>query len=155
LIIRVSGELCALPHDAVQEVLAMAELVRSPGRVSSLEGFLNLRGSAVPVLNLWRLFDMPPAAPSLYTPLIVLRRASAALVADSVEALVPVPAAAFMTVAQNRAFNDCLVAELSLCGRAIHVLSADRLLLQQERRSVEEMQAKAQRYIDGLEGVPA
>ncbi len=51
----------------------MASTLAVPGQPSLLGGFLNLRGSHVPVVLLRRLFGLPPEAASLYTPLIVAK----------------------------------------------------------------------------------
>src|SRR5438132_11427250 len=73
LIFRSSGLNCAFPLEAVQEIVPMALLARPPGLPSLLAGFLDLRGTAVPIVRLDRLFDLPEQQPGLYTPLIILR----------------------------------------------------------------------------------
>ena len=40
---------------------------------SGLAGFLDLRGTAIPIVRLDRLFDLPERQPGLHTPMIVLR----------------------------------------------------------------------------------
>jgi purine-binding chemotaxis protein CheW len=55
------GQEFALPADAVREVVAMPERVtRIPLSPDCLEGIFTLRGAAIPLLNLGRIFD--PAA---------------------------------------------------------------------------------------------
>ena len=51
----------------------MASLFRPPTIPSLLEGFLNLRGTAVPVLSLGRLFGLHERPLELHTPLVILR----------------------------------------------------------------------------------
>ena len=42
---------CALPLEDIQEIVLMAWLSRPPSMASILEGFLNLRGVAIPVVS--------------------------------------------------------------------------------------------------------
>ena len=51
----------------------MATLFAPPGLPAGLAGFLDLRGTAVPIVRLDRLFDLPELRPGLHTPMIVLR----------------------------------------------------------------------------------
>lgn len=131
----------------------MAALARAPGQPSVLEGFLNLRGAAVPVIRLHRLFDLPPAAPGLYTPLVVLRGAThaVALLVDKVIEVTPVDKSALLPVDESHTFNGCAEQRAEIGGRTVHVLSPGRLLLEKERQSIAEFQAVAQRYLDDLE----
>src|SRR5580698_11573539 len=73
LIFHSSGLNCAFPVEAVREIVPMATLHSSPGLPSGLAGFLDLRGTAVPIIRMDRLFDLPPQRPGLHTPMIVLR----------------------------------------------------------------------------------
>jgi chemotaxis signal transduction protein len=154
LIFQVAGQFCALRIESVREIVPMAELVRLPGQPSVLEGFLNLHGAPVAVLRLDRLFDLPAAQLSLYTPLIILKgqRNSTALLVDRVDEIASAPAGAFLPAAENSCFNDCSPAQVVLDGRTIHLLSSEHLLLEKERRAVAELQTRAQRYLDELEG---
>lgn len=156
LIFQVAGELCAFPVEAVREILPMAALARSPGQLPILEGFLNLRGAAVPVLRLDRLFGYPAREPGLYTPLVLLGgRAPLALLVDGVLAMEAVASESIMPVPANGSFNNCLEAEFVLDGRTVHVLSPERILLEQERRRIAEFQAAAERRLQQLDGPPA
>ena len=130
----------------------MAQLARPPGLPALLEGFLNLRGEAVPVVRLRRLFGLPEASPGLYTPMVVLkgREGPLALLVDEVSGVLSASEEAGLPVQEGHAFNDCVEAEVVLDGRAVHLLSTDRLLLEQERRRIAELQVVAQRRLSDL-----
>src|SRR4051812_27913366 len=72
LVFRVGEQLCSLPVECVREVVHRPELITAPGQPSVLEGFLNLRGQAYPVIRLRHVFGLTPALPDLYAPLIVV-----------------------------------------------------------------------------------
>lgn len=152
LVFEICGNLCGVPASAVQEIVPMAALAQLPGQPGILAGFLNLRGSAVPVLRLNRLFQFPAATPGLHNSLIVLHRSTALLV-DSVIDLVAHADGDLLPVAAGNCFAECAVAQFPYQGRSGHVLSAERLLLEKERRCVAELQAQAQRFLAELEPV--
>ena len=58
LVFHLSGLNCAFPLEAVREVVPMASLSSPPGLPSGLLGFLDLRGTAIPIVRLDRLFDL-------------------------------------------------------------------------------------------------
>lgn len=157
LVFAIAGQFCAIPVGAVQEIVPMAALARVPGQPSLLEGFLNLRGVAVPVLRLSRLFGLAPAEPGLHTPLIVLRGQPhpAGLLVDAVVEIACADAAGAFPIQENDCFNDCAQAQVQVGGRVVHVLSPERLLLEKERQCVAELRAQAQHYLDELEARPA
>src|ERR1700684_3566025 len=72
LIFHSSGLDCAFSLEAVREIVPMATLSSPPGLPSGLAGFLDLRGNAVPIILLDRLFGLREQPPGLHTPLIVL-----------------------------------------------------------------------------------
>jgi len=131
----------------------MAELSRTPGQPSVLEGFLNLRGTAVPVIDIRRLFNLPPVEPGVYAHIIVLsgHPHPTGLRADRAVALVRPAADDWLPLAADHSFNQCAEAELLTPEGPAQYLSPDRLLLEQERRVVAELQARAQIYLGELE----
>jgi len=133
----------------------MASLARPPGLPNLLEGFLDLRGSATPVLRLDRLFRSPPSSAGLYTPLIVLRGRPQpiALLVERVDGILSAPDSALRPVQAEHCFNDCTEAEVVLepDSPPIHLISGERLLLAQEQSRVAELRATAQQYLHELE----
>src|SRR5580700_3989587 len=91
LVFRSSGLNCAFPLEAVCEIVPMSKLSSPPGLPSGLAGFLNLRGTAIPILRLDRLFDLPEQKPGLHTPMIILRGVLGpiGILAESVRGIVP------------------------------------------------------------------
>ncbi len=135
----------------------MAELARTPGQPSLLEGFLNLRGVAVPVVRLDRLFDLPPVAVGLYTPLLVLKGTAhpTAFLVSSVEDVASAPAGTWPRLEEGDSLNGCAWAQFEWRGCRTVVLAPERLLLEQERQCLAELQSQAQRRLEELEARPA
>jgi purine-binding chemotaxis protein CheW len=152
LIFQVGENACAIRIDAVQELVPMCMLSRAPGQPPLVEGFLNLRGTAVPVLRMNRLFDLPAAPPGLHSPLIVLRGNPfpTALLVDRVSDVVR--AQQLAPVGGNVTFNDCAEAEFTYQGGPVYLVSAGRLLLEGERQRVAELQGLAQAYLAEVQG---
>lgn len=156
------GKRFALPLKAVREIVPMALLARPPGIPSFVEGFLHLGGSAVAVLQPGLLLGFAPTPPRLHTPLVVLRggAAPAALLVDRVEGVWTAPPGAMVPLSAEDTFNGCAVGAFRDETGVIHELAPERILLEQERRRLDEFQAVEQRRVDGLaapagEGSPA
>jgi len=143
LIFHLSGLDCAFPLEAVREVVPMALLSSPPGMPSGLEGFLDLRGTAIPIVRLDRLFDLPAQQTGLYSPMIILRGVFCpiGILADSVRGIVPAPSARLLDIPGDGAFQGCATAVLSVNGELIHVLSPDALLEANEQRLLADFSA--------------
>jgi purine-binding chemotaxis protein CheW len=148
---------CALPLEDIQEIVLMAWLSRPPSMASILEGFLNLRGVAIPVVSVRRMFQWRDRAPDLYSPLIILRGAGhpLALLVDYVAQVITTSGDASLRIQTEHSFNQCAVAEVAVGDRVIHLLSCDRLLTEKERQCVREFQAVEQQRLQDLEARPA
>src|SRR5207245_4311039 len=132
VVVDICGKACGLPLEDVQEIVPMASLFRPPTIPSLLEGFLNLRGTAIPVLPLGRLFGLQERPLELHTPLVILRGAGypIALLVDNVSRILSVSSGALLPVQEAHSFNNCAEAEAVVEGLVIHVLSSERLLIE-------------------------
>jgi purine-binding chemotaxis protein CheW len=136
LVFHSSGLDCAFPLEAVREIVPMARLASPPGLPSGLLGFLDLRGTAIPIVRLDRLFDLPEQKPGLHTPMIILRGVLGpiGILADSVRGIVPASSAALLDIPEDGTFRGCGTAALQLDGELIHLLSPAALLDANEDR---------------------
>jgi purine-binding chemotaxis protein CheW len=57
---RLDREEYAIPITTIQEIIVMKPITRIPQVPASIEGLINLRGSVLPIINLRRLFGLPP-----------------------------------------------------------------------------------------------
>jgi len=124
---------------------------------SLIEGFLNLSGTAIPVLRLDRLFGLPEQPIELYTPLIVLRGTAvpAAILVYGIDDVITFSASAFAPLNGGHSFNGCAESVVNLGDRSVHVLSMSRLILEQERLCLQQCQAAEQQRIKRLAEVIA
>lgn len=148
-----SGLDCAFPLEAVQEVVPMALLSVPPGLPSGLAGFLDLRGTAVPIVRMDRLFDLPEQLPGLYTPFIILRGADTptGVLVNAVRQILRLEEAAFLPLPEDQIFHACATAALELDGSLVYLLSPERMLVEHERRLLAEFQVVAQARLLHLE----
>jgi purine-binding chemotaxis protein CheW len=153
VLFRIGRQLYAVPARQVREIIHRGELVSGPGQPSILEGFLNLRGTVLPVIRLRRLFGLPPAEPGMYTPLLVAEACGVTAVLEVDEALevVEVDEEAFRPLEKEFSPNHCAEALLALDGRDVMLLSCDRLLLEKEKECLNELQSVVQRRLRDLE----
>src|SRR5262245_5564414 len=121
LIFDLGPHACALPIDEIPEVLLMPALVHLPAQPMILDGFLNLRGTAVPVLPLHRLFDIPAPEPDLHTPLILVRSAANLLGyrVDRLQGVAGIDSAALQAYAAEDSFNCCAEVQFTMDGREV------------------------------------
>jgi len=148
-----SGLDCAFPLEAVREVVPMARLSAPPGMPPALAGFLDLRGTAIPILRLDRLFDLPEQQPGLYTPLIVLRgvRGPIGILVQAVRGIIQAPSARLVDLPEDRTFQGCATAALQLDGDLIYLLSPAGLLEKNEDRVLAEYSAMSRARLAQLE----
>jgi purine-binding chemotaxis protein CheW len=150
LVFSLAGMACALPLSDVCEVVPMAQLSTPPGLPAILDGFLNLRGTLVPVVRLACLFDLPLPVPTLDTPLLIVRgpESSLGLRVEAVREVLSVDATGMTQMAPGNVFNDCAIGQVGFAEMAIHLLSTERLLLEKERKIVARWQAELQSRLD-------
>jgi chemotaxis signal transduction protein len=149
-VFRLADESAAVPLENVQRIAPMARLARAPASPSALEGFLNWGGTAVAVLRLDRLLQLPEQQLGLYSMLIILKGVSdcqTAMLVDRVSEVVSVSESRFLPVPKEHSFNACAEAAVLVRGQMIHLLSPSRILLEMERRSLDEFQTTAQRRL--------
>jgi purine-binding chemotaxis protein CheW len=153
LIFRSSGLDCAFPLEAVREIVPMATLSTPPGLPSGLAGFLDLRGTAVPIVRLDRLFDLPDQQPGLHTPMIVLRGVLGPIgvLVGSVRGIVQAPAERLLDLPPDGTFRGCATALLQIDGEPIHLLSPARLLEANEHRLLADYGAMSRARLLHLE----
>src|SRR5580698_1791567 len=144
---------CAFPIEAVREIVPMAMLSCPPGIPSGLAGFLDLRGTAIPIVRLDRLFNLQEQEAGLHTPIIVLRgaRCPIGILVDSVRGIVPVPSTRLLDIPEDGSFQGCATGALQLDGDVIHLLSSAALLQANEERLLVDYSAMAQTRISLLE----
>lgn len=157
LIFRAGTYTCAIPSDQVAELILIPSLTRLPGQPAILDGFLNLRGVAIPVAPLLRLFLQHAPEPALHTPLILVRTSNGllALRVDTVEEVVALDDDALLPYAPADSLNDCAVAQFHWNGQEVALLSAERLLLTKERECIAVLQAQIQQRLENLEAPSA
>jgi purine-binding chemotaxis protein CheW len=145
LIFHSCGLDCAFPLEAIREIVPMAMLSSPPGLPPGLAGFLDLRGTAVPIVRLDRLFDLSEQLPGLHTPIIVLRGVLGpiGILVESVRGIIPVSASQLLHIPDDRTFQGCTAAALQVDGDLIHVLAPASLLAENEDRLVAEYIAMA------------
>jgi purine-binding chemotaxis protein CheW len=151
LVFSVGKQLAALPLENVQRIAPMAQLARPPGLPSPLEGILNLRGTAVPVLRLDRLLRLPVQETGLYSMLIVLKGhvdGAFALLVERTSEVRSVPLGDFLPVDRADSFNACAEASFVLRGETVTLLSPRRLLLEKETQALAEFRTLARRRIE-------
>jgi purine-binding chemotaxis protein CheW len=69
---KLGDELFAIDVAHVREVLDLSEITRVPTAPPYMRGVVNVRGSAVPVVDLRHRFGLPPADDTVNTRIIVL-----------------------------------------------------------------------------------
>jgi chemotaxis signal transduction protein len=105
-----------------------------------------------------RLFDLPPGQLNLETPVLIVRSARMGadlspvgllgLSVDHVREIISANLSAPKTNSSGAVLNGCAVAQVGFGDFAIHVLSAERLLMEQERRTIDRLQAEMQARLD-------
>lgn len=125
----------------IQEILPLAELSRPPACPPLLAGFVTIGCESIPVIRLSQLFSLPDTAPELYTPMLVLRasRGRLALLVDRVSEIIDVSAGDIAPLDKGHSLNDCVVGVVQSDRFLLLLLDTRQLLLEQERRFIEQL----------------
>ena len=154
LIFRCGERRCALHRAAVSEVAPLPELSRPPGTPASLEGFLNLGGEVLGVVDAAALFGVERDADvdPIYRHLVVLAEGEDpfCLLVDRVEDVRRVDLSVLMPVAADHSLNGCVAGQLEIDGAVVHLLDASRILLAAEAARMKALRAAEQARIDAL-----
>ncbi len=156
IIFDVCGTACALHRSAVREFLPLPRLWRPPALPRPVAGFFNLGGEAIPVLRLDVLFGLERGEADreadLYRHLILIGAGGtpglSALLVDRVLDVATVDASQLSAVQQAETLNGCVEAEVAWSGRLVHLLSADRILLAEEKQALAELGRHAQNRLN-------
>jgi purine-binding chemotaxis protein CheW len=70
---RLGQEVYALPIEAIIKIISMVTITSIPRVHESVEGIINVRGAAVPVINLRRYLGVPEVPLGLHTPIILVQ----------------------------------------------------------------------------------
>lgn len=98
LTFRLQGELFALPVERVHEIIDPLPMTRVPRAPELAPGLINVRGSVVPVVDVRRRLEMPPATPGEESRMVVLdveieqTVTKLAIVADGVDKVIEIEA---------------------------------------------------------------
>ena len=151
---RVSGILFALDVKDTTEILHMAELLTPPGIPSFLNGFINIEGKAIPVVDFSTLMGFPRQSVHRYTPLVIIGKADApcALIVEEVLKVEALDNNRLNPLDDDSVFNQCV----SMSGRnqneeIFYILKPERILLAQEKIRMAEFQALAQKRLNKLQ----
>lgn len=152
VVFQAGGVRGAFPVEQVQEIVPMATLLAPPGMPALLHGFLNLRGTAVPILRFDRLFSTGECFPGLHTPLLIFRipERPVGLLVDAVSDIVRTTDLSLLPVPADYSFNGSATAELGIASGPAYLFSVERILLEREHRLLSEFQAVAQRRLSDL-----
>ncbi len=153
LVFDISGQFCALPLEDLLEIVPMAALSHPPGMPAMLEGFLNLRGTAVPIVCLNRMFRLREKPLELYSPILVIRARDYPIgfLVDHVTRTLSFAGKDAVPLKDDDSFNGCAEAQFVAADGVIHLLSPERLLIEKQRQCLFEFQAVEQHRLTQLQ----
>ncbi|ACI99519.1 chemotaxis protein CheW [Rhodospirillum centenum] len=155
VVFALADRLCALPADAVAQILPMMDLARPPGVPPLLAGIAMLGRTAVPVVRLARLFDLPEQPATAGTALLHLRGEPPRLLLVDRAVAVLDPPEERLPLAEGTTFAGVAVAGFALPQGACVLLDPARLLLREEERRIDAFLAlERERLARAGAGVP-
>ncbi len=111
---------------------------------------MDVAGEQVAVINFAELVDLPRIPINLYTPLILLKDVSLALLVAQLGNLIRPAVDSMLTVEPDMVVNNFVQAVFSKDGMKVQLLDCDRLLLTEERRRIEDLQRQHQKRLGRL-----
>ena len=155
---RLCGQSFGLPVGSVREVVPIAWLDRPPQMPSLIQGVLNLGGQAVPVLRLDKALGLGDGTYGLDASILIMRDDDGAgrplgLLVEHVDGVCAAEEFTAMGLSDRASFNACLADQLERDGKVVPLLSWRNILLVEERRRLEDFQARAQARLADLAAV--
>lgn len=138
----VSGEMLAVPADAVAELVHEPALIRPPRLPEAVAGFFRLRGHAVPVLRPDAVLGLPPPRWGPFRVLLVFHGAYGgrwALLVERALEVVEVPESEVLPVPAGHSLGECVAALVRWADGVVPVLAPERLLSRREALAVAEL----------------
>jgi purine-binding chemotaxis protein CheW len=153
LIFQVAQHRCGIACAQTSEILPMAATFQVPGQPPILHGFLNLRGTIVPLVFLRRLLALPAGPLEEYTSIIVVkaRDQSLALVVDRVLEVEHFARSQVTALEVDHSLNDFADDYVQRGENSFTLLNVERLLLSEERERLQELSVEARRRLDEIE----
>ncbi|WP_243358996.1 chemotaxis protein CheW [Fundidesulfovibrio terrae] len=147
LTFTLAGELFAIAITSVREILDMAEITRIPQMPPAMRGVVNVRGAAVPVIDLRLRFGLEAAERTVNTRIIIVEISTGddtitlGAVADSVKEVLELDAANIAPVpAMGVAVNTAFLRGIGKCnGRFILLLDIGKVLHSDEIFMLDEV----------------
>lgn len=136
----------AIPIHSVREILDDMEITRIPHSAASMKGVVNVRGSAVPVMDLGLAFGLPPVVHSRNTRIVIVelhrddRIALAGALADAVQEVLEIAADAIAPAPSGG--GDILRGIARLDDRFILLLDVDRVFARDDMHDLEGILAE-------------
>jgi purine-binding chemotaxis protein CheW len=133
-------------------IIHFSALLQPAGMPAILEGFLNLRGSPIPVINLARLLNQPEVKQNLYTPLIILKDGpdKFALLVEGVSEIISFQKDEMVQFQKGEIFNEIILGELKYGELDIFLLDKKKILLEKEQKRIDEFKKVAVERIKNL-----
>ncbi|MBC7905790.1 MAG: chemotaxis protein CheW [Rhodospirillaceae bacterium] len=155
VIFRMGGQVFAIAVEAVSEVVPFAWLSKPPRMPAFVQGILNLGGAAVPVLRLDRLLGMPTVTIGLDSSILIMKPGHMGgtplgLLVEHVDGVLPAADFQVMTMDDRQSFQGCLAAQLDGPAGCVHLVSWEKILLEEERQRLGDFQRRAQERLAEL-----
>jgi len=135
----------AIPIHSVREILDYMDITKIPHAQDCMKGVVNVRGTAVPVVDLGMTFGLPPVVQSRNTRIVIVelhrddRISLAGALADAVQEVLEIPATAIAPA--PAAGGDVVRGITRLDGRFILFLDVDQIFARDDMRHVEDLVA--------------
>jgi purine-binding chemotaxis protein CheW len=154
VVFRCGERRCALGRTAVEEVTPLPDLSRPPGMPANVEGYLNLGGEAVVVVDAAKLFGVQPDAKidPLYRHILILEEDGerTGLLVDRVEDVRAIADDAVISASEEHSLNGSVVGQVDLGGEPVFLLAADRIFMAAEKERLGHLRRIEQTRLDGL-----
>ncbi len=156
LIFHISSRNFAVDVREIKEILHMASLFTPSGLPSFMEVFLNVEGNMIPVLSLSNLFFSTAAPKELYTKIIILEQKDGdfGIITESILGISTIPDDMLLPLREEKTFNGCIRAVFEKNNEKINLLSPHHILLEEEKKRMEEFKKIAETRLDNLSPKP-
>lgn len=140
--IKIAGELFGLNVNKVKEVIGLSGMTRIPNVLPYMKGIINLRGKAIPLVDMRLKFGLEDKEYDKHTVIVIvkIKKRLIGLIVDSVLDVLNIESDEIQDTPHfaSEASSDCIKGVVHAEDRTVVIMDVDRIFTEKELTNITE-----------------